>query len=53
MVGADGMWLLARLHVPYTPRSLRKLAEIEVLRRLWEQHYELNDGEVVICVVAA
>ena len=35
-VGADGLRLLEQLGVPYTPRSLRELAEIEVLRRLWE-----------------
>lgn len=37
---------LAQLDAPYTPRSLGKLAEVEVLRRLWEQHYEPTDGEV-------
>ncbi len=46
MVGADGMRLLAQLDAPYTPRSLGKLSEVEVLRRLWEQHYDLSDGEV-------
>jgi transposase len=45
-VGADGLRLLRQLDAPYTPRSLGKLAEVEVLRQIWEQHYEQIDGEV-------
>jgi transposase len=45
-VGADGKRLLARIEAPYTPQGLKELAEVEILRRLWEQHYETSDGEV-------
>lgn len=47
-VGADGLQLLAYLDAPYAPRSLKELSEVEILRRLWEQHYELIDGEIRI-----
>jgi transposase len=45
-VGADGMRLLAHIEAPHTPQNLRELAEVEILRRLWEQHYERSDGEI-------
>jgi transposase len=45
-VGADGIRLLAHLDAPYTPQVLKRLAEVEVLRQVWEQHYERIDGEV-------
>lgn len=45
-VGADGVRLLGHLDAPYTPRSLRGLSEVEVLRRVWEQNYEVTDGRV-------
>ena len=45
-VGADGIRLLGHLDAPYTPRSLRGLSEVEVLRRVWEQNYEVTDGRV-------
>jgi len=45
-VGADGMRLLNQLDAPYTPQVLKKLSEVEILRQIWEQHYELIDGEV-------
>jgi transposase len=45
-VGADGIRLLARIDDPHTPQSLKDLAEVEILRQLWEQHYELIDGEI-------
>ena len=46
-VGADGMRLLARIDDPHTtPQSLKGLAEVEVLRRIWEQQYDVEiDGE--------
>src|SRR5215207_9890553 len=40
------MRLLAHLEAPHTPQVLKELAEVEILRRLWEQHYELIDGEI-------
>jgi transposase len=39
-VGADGMRLLGRIDDPHTPENLKGLAEIEVLRRVWEQQYD-------------
>ena len=45
-VGADGMRLLAYLDAPYTPQSLSKLSEVEVLRQVWEQYYEISDGRI-------
>ncbi len=47
-VGADGMRLLEQLGAPYTPQSLKGLAEVEILRQIWEQHYELIDGQIRI-----
>jgi transposase len=46
MVGADGMRLLAYLDAPYAPQSLSKLSEVEVLRQVWEQYYEISDGRI-------
>jgi transposase len=45
-VGADGAQLLAHLDAPHTPRTLKTLEELEILRRLWEQHYERSDGQI-------
>jgi transposase len=39
-VGADGWRLLGRIDDPHTPESLKGLAEVEVLRKVWEQQYE-------------
>jgi transposase len=47
-VGADGMRLLGQLDAPYTPQGLKELSEIEILRRIWEQYYELSDGRIRI-----
>jgi transposase len=48
-VGADGIRLLAHLEAPHTPQVLiEELAEIEILRQIWEQHYEHIDGEIRI-----
>ena len=45
-VGADGMRLLAQIDDPHTPESLKGLSEIEVLRRIWKQQYDVEiDGE--------
>ena len=45
-VGADGIRLLARIDDARTPRSLKELAEVEILRRIWQQHYEQINGEM-------
>jgi transposase len=47
-VGADGMRLLGQLDAPYTPQGLKGLSEIEILRQIWEQYYEMSDGEIRI-----
>jgi uncharacterized membrane protein YccC len=44
-VGADGLRLLRQLDAPYTPQVLIELAEVEILRQLWEQYYDMNDGQ--------
>lgn len=46
-VGADGARLLARLDDPHTPRILKTLGEVEILRQLWEQRYvQSPEGEL-------
>jgi len=45
--GRDGQWLLERLAAASTPSNLKGLAEVEVLRSVWAQQYEVRDKEVV------
>lgn len=45
-VGADGIRLLGHLDAPYAPRSLRRLSEVNILRQIWEQHYEVVEGQI-------
>jgi transposase len=45
-VGADGMRLLGQLDASYTPQGLKKLAEVEILRQVWEQYYDVSDGQI-------
>jgi transposase len=45
-VGVDGMRLLERLDAPHTPQLLKELSEVEILRQIWEQYYEMSDGEI-------
>src|ERR687897_3619306 len=45
-VGADGMRLLTHLEAPYTPQVLKELAEVEILRQIWEQHYKQINAEI-------
>ena len=45
-VGADGVRLLAKIDAPHAPQSLKRLAEVELLRKIWEQQYEVIDGEL-------
>src|SRR5215218_11159151 len=45
-VGADGIRLLAHIDDPHAPQALKELAEVEILRQIWEHHYELIDTEV-------
>ncbi len=46
MVGSDGVRLLERIHSPRAPQDLGRLPEVEILRRIWEQHYEVIEGRV-------
>jgi transposase len=47
-VGADGMRLLAYLDAPDTPQALKELAEVDVLRQIWQQYYEQIEAEIRI-----
>src|SRR5918994_7363838 len=47
-VGADGMRLLASLEAPDTPQALKELAEVDVLRQIWQQYYEQIEAEIRI-----
>lgn len=43
-VGEDGYLLLDRLAAPAAPAELRSLPQVEVLRRVWERHFERRGG---------
>ena len=45
-VGRDGQWLLERLEEETTPAVLRQLPEVEVLRTVWHQQFEVDEGKV-------
>jgi transposase len=45
-VGADGFVLLDRLGAPEAPPELRQLEKVEVLRLVWERHYQREGGRV-------
>jgi transposase len=45
--GRDGQWLLERLAAASTPAHLRRLPEVQVLRTVWGQQYEVCEREVV------
>lgn len=44
--GRDGQWLLDRLADRSTPPGLVSLPEVEVLRTVWQQQYELHEDQV-------
>lgn len=46
-VGRDGQWLLERLQAESTPTALRKLPAVQVLATVWEQQFEVVEGQVV------
>jgi len=46
-VGPDGQWLLDRLAEPTTPPALAALPEVQTLRTVWAQQYEVREREVV------
>ncbi len=47
-VGADGIRLLEQLDAPHTPQVLKGLSELEILRQIWQQYYEMSDGRIRI-----
>ncbi|MBU0494045.1 MAG: IS1182 family transposase [Chloroflexi bacterium] len=46
-VGPAGQWLLDRLAEPTTPPALAALPEVQTLRTVWAQQYEVREREVV------
>lgn len=46
-IGRDGMRLLQAVRTADAPGGLHALAEVEVLRQVWVQHFHLVDGEVM------
>ena len=46
-VGRDGQWLLERLQAETTPATLRELPAVQVLATVWEQQFEVVEGQVV------
>jgi len=45
-IGADGLSLLAALHGPEAPPSLRLLDRVQTLRQMWIQQYIVDDGQI-------
>ncbi len=45
-IGADGLSLLAALHGPDAPPSLKLLDRVQTLRQMWIQQYFVDDGQV-------
>jgi transposase len=48
-VGADGLALLAALAAPEAPPRLRELPASGLLRRIWEQQFDVSSGQVRLC----
>jgi len=46
MVGRDGMQFMELLWSSAAPVALRQLRAVDVLRRLWIQHYSIMDGQI-------
>ena len=46
--GQDGQWLLERLEEASTPRVVRELDEVQVLREVWAQQFEVRDAQEVV-----
>lgn len=52
-VGADGLALLAALAAAETPPRLRELPAVGLLRRIWEQQFDVTSGQVRLCEAKA
>jgi transposase len=46
-VGSDGQWLLNRLHADMTSAVLQELPEVQVLKSVWSQQFEVVEGKIV------
>lgn len=46
-VGADGWWLLRRLHEASTPSELQQQPAVQLLATVWEQQFEVIEDQVV------
>jgi transposase len=45
-IGADGAYLLHCLYAEQTPPSLSRLSEVEIMRCIWLQQYQIQAGEI-------
>src|SRR5205807_9920761 len=45
-IGADGLHLLRALEQAGTPAQLQQVASVQVLRQVWQQYYEVAQGQV-------
>jgi transposase len=44
-IGADGLQVLRALEGPDAPAGLRELSSVQVLRQVWQQYYDLPEGQ--------
>ena len=44
-IGADGLHLLQAVEHPDAPKTLRDEACVHLLRQVWQQYYDLSDGQ--------
>jgi transposase len=44
-IGADGLSLLRALEQAGTPAELQELQSVQLLRRVWQQYYEVREGQ--------
>jgi transposase len=46
VIGEDGLALLEMLSKPDAPRGLDELTQVQILRQVWERHYEREGGQL-------
>lgn len=46
-VGQDGVWLLAKLDAPEAPAAVKGLAQVQLLRQVWAQQFEVVEQQAV------
>jgi transposase len=44
-IGADGLHLLQALEQESAPRGLKDVESVQILKRVWEQYYDLSSGK--------